>query len=158
MKLEESIDISPEKGGSKGRKTTIFQETELKQIMENPSDLTKEGILKKMELWKSSNNKHVLMKYETMLKRCNAIKSSGKTNKGEVKEKAVEAEKLLTEKDMKGIASFLQDINNAKSRKKLDLIGGKLKVGAKVKFNANQVKVLKAAYLSKLKQFAAKKK
>ena len=70
---------------------------------------------------------------------------------------AAKVESLLTDADMKSIAKFLQEINNVKGKKELDVIGSRLKAGIAVKkFNPNQIKVLKASYTSKLKQFAAK--
>jgi len=78
------IDISPEEGGSKGKKSTVFQETEWRVILDNPNRLTKEGAEKKLELWKRSNNKHVQIFYETMLARCKNFAPSGKTTDGGV--------------------------------------------------------------------------
>jgi len=37
-----------------GRKGVVFQETEWTQIRDNPGRLTKEGVEKKIELWKKS--------------------------------------------------------------------------------------------------------
>ena len=76
------VDISPEAGGSAGRKTTVFQETEWKQILENPNGLTREGVEKKIELWKLSSNAHVLLKYKTMLTNCKTLSPSGTTKEG----------------------------------------------------------------------------
>ena len=83
MDEKDFIDISPEKGGATGKKTTVFQEPEWQHIEHNPAKLTKEGIAEKIKLWERSGNKHVLIKYQTMLKRCKNITSSGKTSLGE---------------------------------------------------------------------------
>ena len=76
------IDISPEKGGARGKKTTVFQETEWDQINDNPMHLTREGVLEKLRIWDSSSNKHVKLKYQTILNRCKTFSPSGKTSDG----------------------------------------------------------------------------
>jgi len=78
------IDISPERGGAAGKKMAVFQEDEWKHIMENTGGLTKEGCKEKIKLWKLSSNKHVVLKYETMLARCKEFKPSGKTPDGKI--------------------------------------------------------------------------
>jgi hypothetical protein len=87
--MADYVDITPRgvdrKGkGASGLQKTVFQDTELQQIRDNPSGLTKEGILKKIELWGASSNAHVKIKYNTMLNRCTNIKESGKTKDGAV--------------------------------------------------------------------------
>jgi len=62
----------------------VFQETEWQQINENPNNLTKEGVEKKIELWNQSNNRHVVTKYQTMLARCQKLTESGKTKEGAI--------------------------------------------------------------------------
>ena len=80
------VDITPagvDGGkGSRGRQTTVFQESEIKQIMDNPGRLTREGIEKKIALWKKSSNTHTVIKYKTMLLRCKNVQKSGKDSKG----------------------------------------------------------------------------
>ena len=78
------VDISPEAGGSAGRKETIFQESEWDQILSNHSKLTLEGVEEKIRLWRNSVNKHVLIKYEAMKARCKNIAPSGITDYGKV--------------------------------------------------------------------------
>jgi hypothetical protein len=79
------IDLTPKGAGGEGAagiKATVFQESEIRQIVENPNRLTKEGIEKKIELWNRSANAHVKIKYNTMLKRCEKIAPSGVTEDG----------------------------------------------------------------------------
>ena len=74
------IDLTPKGAGGQGAsgiKGTVFQDSEIRQIYENPNRLTKEGVEKKIELWKRSHNAHVQIKYETMLKRCEKLAPSG---------------------------------------------------------------------------------
>ena len=82
------IDITPkgiEDGkGIAGLTNTVFQNNEWDQIINNPGRLTKEGVKEKIILWKQSNNSHLLIKYNTMLKRCKLLAPSGKTETGEI--------------------------------------------------------------------------
>lgn len=78
------VDITPADIGGKAKKGAVFQETELMQISENPSGLTREGIDEKIALWKKSSNSQVVIKYETMKARCKNIKPSGKTADGKI--------------------------------------------------------------------------
>jgi len=71
-------------------------------------------------------------------------------------ESEMKAERLLSEEEMKAIASFLQEITNAKTKVVLDKIGARIKAGAKVKFNENQVAVLREAWTSKYQKLAFK--
>jgi len=75
------IDITPqgvENGkGVKGLQNTVFQESELVQIRENPGLLTMEGIDEKIRIWARSVNAHVLIKYKTMKQQCKNVQSSG---------------------------------------------------------------------------------
>lgn len=90
------IDVTPIEAGGKGsagRTETVFQETEWAQILDNPGNLTKEGIMKKIELWKRSANKHTELKYKTMLARCKNVAPSG-----EVENKRFIGNKEVTEK------------------------------------------------------------
>ena len=73
------IDPSPQ---TRGQSQTVFQETEWDQIHKNHGNLTKEGIAKKIELWKNSNNKHTYIKYQTMAVQCKNIAPSGNTTEG----------------------------------------------------------------------------
>ena len=67
-----------------GRKGVVFQENEWALINNNPGRLTKEGVQKKVELWKLSANKHVRILYQTMLAQCKKLETSGKTKAGAV--------------------------------------------------------------------------
>lgn len=78
------IDISPEKGGHKGLQFTVFQETEITQVNKNPNRLTLEGAEEKISLWKGSSNKHIFLKYQTMIARCKDFAPSGKTSDGKI--------------------------------------------------------------------------
>ena len=87
MEQKDYIDITPvDAGGTgiKGLRNTVFQEEEKKHILENPRGLTKEGIEESIVLWKSSNNKHTVLKFEMMLARCKKIAESGKTPDGKI--------------------------------------------------------------------------
>ena len=73
------------------------------------------------------------------------------------REEDAKAETLLTEKEMKDISSYLQEIASAKSQKILTPIGARLKAGVKVgKFSKEQITVLKEAWTSKAKTFTFK--
>jgi hypothetical protein len=71
-------------------------------------------------------------------------------------EEETKAENLLSGQEMKDIGSFLQEINNAKNDGELKKIGERIKTGAKVKFNENQIKVLKEAWIGKSQKLAFK--
>ncbi|MCK5016391.1 MAG: hypothetical protein KAS32_04890 [Candidatus Peribacteraceae bacterium] len=67
------------------------------------------------------------------------------------------AETLLSEQEMKDIANFLQEINNAKTQGDLKKVGTRIKMGVKsTKFNENQVTVLKEAWTGKAKKLTFK--
>ena len=59
--MKDFVDITPQGVldgiGRKGAQV-IFQDKELKMLQENPGRLTKEGVQKKVELWKKSNNRN----------------------------------------------------------------------------------------------------
>ena len=80
------IDITPpgvlDGQGLKGLKNTVFQENEIAQIRNNPGNLTKEGIEEKIRYWNLSSNKHVQIKYATMVRMCPNIAPSGKLEDG----------------------------------------------------------------------------
>lgn len=79
------VDLTPraiDTSSTPKQTKVVFQETEWQQINDNPSGLTKEGVEKKIELWKQSNNRHVVTKYQTMLARCVKLTESGKTKDG----------------------------------------------------------------------------
>ncbi len=57
---------------------------EVDYIRNNPEGLTKEGIDYSVKLWKSSNNRYVLAKYNKMITECKNISTSGKTVDGRV--------------------------------------------------------------------------
>jgi hypothetical protein len=90
--VKDYIDITPpgvdplgqRTGGSKGKTTTVFQEEEKKHILYNPSGLTREGVEEKIRQWKNSNNAHVRIKYQSMLKNCKLLTSSGLTTEGDI--------------------------------------------------------------------------
>lgn len=87
---QEFVDITPQGvhdgKGQKGRSTTVFQESELNHIRTNKGGLTKEGVLKKIEIWTQSSNKHSVIMYKTMLRNCDKLEKSGtvkvKTSRG----------------------------------------------------------------------------
>ena len=82
--VQDYVDITPSAINTEGmtKRRTVFQETEWAQINKNPAGLTREGVLKRIELWKQSNNRHVETKYKTMLMQCKQIRDSGQTNDG----------------------------------------------------------------------------
>ena len=87
MTDKDYIDITP-KGvelagqGSKGAKRVVFQETELDIIENNPARLTKEGIQKKLDMYRfKSNNSVAEAMYARMLKTCKKIQKSGTCTK-----------------------------------------------------------------------------
>lgn len=81
--VEDYVDLTPPMIGKKvDSKGVVFQDTEWQQINENPRGLTKEGVEKSIEIWKKSNNGHVVIKFQTMLAQCKKIEPSGKTKKG----------------------------------------------------------------------------
>jgi len=85
VEQKDYVDISPKETGGTGqagRKMTVFNETEKEIIVNNPSGLTKEGVLKKIELWKRSSNRHQQILYQTMLKQCKNLHPSGKYEDG----------------------------------------------------------------------------
>jgi len=67
-------------------------------------------------------------------------------NKGETSNKEIEAENLLSEKEMREIAEILGKINNAKDQDELRDLGEEIK---EQKFDGNQIIVLKKAWLRK---------
>jgi len=76
---QDYIDITPQSAGgpgSAGKKMAHFQEMEINQILFNPSRLTQEGVQEKIKIWKHSNNKHVQLKYSSMLDRCKEFAKS----------------------------------------------------------------------------------
>ena len=76
---------------------------------------------------------------------------------GAVGEEEVKAEKLLTEGEMKDIATFLEEINNAKNQNEMVEIGKRIKLGVKAtKFNKNQQAVLREAWTGKSEKLAFK--
>lgn len=67
----------------------------------------------------------------------------------------VSPETLLSEKEMKAISGILQGITNAKDQKSLVKAVSLVKTGKKIgKYNDGQVKVLKEAYITKLKKLS----
>lgn len=88
---QDMIDITPpgmkpQPGkGAKGKERTVFQQLEWHQILRNPERLTKEGIEEKIRYWNfKCHNKHMKLKYQTMLKRCQEIEPSEKTDDGQI--------------------------------------------------------------------------
>lgn len=108
--------------------------------------------------------------YQTFLERVSslnteqaALVAKAATNFGSVTAEEIgareeaKAESLLTEGEMKNIAGFLQEVNNAKTIALLNGIGVRVKTAEKAgKFNKNQLKVLREAYASKSKKLAFK--
>ena len=68
-----------------------------------------------------------------------------------VKKRKVNAEKLLTGKELKALAGVLQNINNAKTVKEIEKVGATIKTETINSYNKNQVKVLRQAYDGKKK-------
>lgn len=70
----------------------------------------------------------------------------------------VKKENLLSEVDMKAIAKFLEESNNAKNMEELKRIGTRFMAGANIgKFNKAQVVVMKKAFTGRQKLLATKK-
>lgn len=87
MVEKDYVDITPrgvdkEGKGQAGRTEAVFQETGLKTINENPGRLTAEGIDKKIELWKNSQNRNLEILYKHMKKVCKKVAPSGTTTDG----------------------------------------------------------------------------
>ena len=83
------IDITPpgvssDGKGTKGKTSTVFQESEQINIQHNPSRLTKEGIDEKVRIWKNSHNAHIRIMYETMKIRCRNVADSGTLEDGRI--------------------------------------------------------------------------
>jgi len=68
-----------------------------------------------------------------------------------VKKRKVNAEKLLTGKELKALAGVLQNINNAKTVEEIEKVGATIKTETINSYNKNQVKVLRQAYDGKKK-------
>lgn len=102
-----NIDPTPNQGSGK---KTVFQETEWDQVKNNTGNLTKEGILEKIKIWKNSGNAHTLIKYQTMLAQCKNIAASGKTNNGSI---------IYSRYD-DGSARWIEAEHDFKARKGLD--------------------------------------
>jgi len=99
--------IDPTSRGQAFVKGAVFQETEIRQILENPMGLTKEGIEEKVRIWKGSNNGQCKSKYNTMLQRCKNIQPSGT-----VKEKLSsgrEVRYIVLARDKNGIATWKKE-------------------------------------------------
>jgi len=77
-------DIDPRGTGALGIKSTVFQEMEWFHILQNPGNLTKEGILQKIAIWRDSKNAHCNLKYNTMLQKCQRVMPSRKDDKGRI--------------------------------------------------------------------------
>lgn len=80
------------------------------------------------------------------------------SNTTNVVKTAVKKENLLSETDMKAIAKFLEESNNAKNMEELKKIGTRFMAGANIgKFNKAQVVVMKKAFTGRQKLLATKK-
>lgn len=75
--MEQEVLLMDEKGHRVNDRVYVFQQTEWRQINDNPDKLTKAGIDKKIELWRLSSNRHTVAKYQTMLKSCKNVAESG---------------------------------------------------------------------------------
>ena len=84
---------------------------------------------------------------------------SDTTNTGKTAvKKVVKIENLISDKDMKALAKFLEESTNAKNITELKKIGQRFMAGAKIgKFNKAQVAVMKKAFTGKQKLLATKK-
>ena len=115
MVEKDYIDITP-KGvdkdakGQAGKESTVFQETEWEQINNNPKGLTKEGVEKSIELWKRSVNKHVVIKYKSMLHSCKNLQASGKNKEGAT----------IFARDKKGNPTWVDQVPDTPKNKKGD--------------------------------------
>jgi hypothetical protein len=71
---------------------------------------------------------------------------------------AVKKENLVSATEMKALAKFLEEINNAKNIEDLKKIGTRFMTGAKVgKFNKAQVAIVKQAFTGQQKKLETKK-
>jgi len=84
---------------------------------------------------------------------------SDTTNTGKTAvKKVVKIENLISDKDMKALAKFLEESTNAKNITELKKIGLRFMAGAKIgKFNKAQVQVMKKAFTGRQKLLATKK-
>ena len=86
----DEIDITPsqidpaEGTGHTNIKSTVFQEQEWFHILKNPGNLTKEGILERINQWEDSANGHCLLKHKTMYQRCERVMKSGRDKEGNI--------------------------------------------------------------------------
>lgn len=103
--MAEKIDVDITPGTKDKEKKHVFQQTEQFQMMENPARLTKEGVQKKIEIWKESANRHVQSKYETMLKR-GIFSESGTTTDG----------KIILSRNPDGSARWVEDPDKPKHK------------------------------------------
>jgi len=111
MATQDYVDLTPAQidpaPQSRGGSQTVFQETEWDQIHKNHGNLTKEGIAKKVELWKNSSNKHTYIKYQTMAAQCKNIAPSGNTPEG----------LIIYARDKEGLARWIESEFDYKKRK-----------------------------------------
>ena len=72
--------------------------------------------------------------------------------------KIIKKESLISDVDMKALAKFLEETNNAKNMEELKKIGQRFMAGANIgKFNKAQVAVMKKAFTGRQKLLATKK-
>lgn len=88
MESTDYVDITPKGVDEKGRGASgirgkvTFPETDIKNIVNNPGRLTKEGCKKKIELWNNSGNAYNKIKYQIMLQQCKTFAPTGKNSEG----------------------------------------------------------------------------
>ena len=108
---QDFVDITPKDAGGKGaagNMQVVFQEDEKSNIENNPSNLTKEGIQKKIDLWSSSNNSQLKALYNVMSKQCKNIAASGITEDG----------RRIYSRDNAGNPRWLEEVNLNKVKEK----------------------------------------
>jgi len=87
----------------------------LEEIEKNPKNLTKEGCIKEIELWRMSVNRVQQKKYEEMLKRCKKWAKSGKVKKTVWENgKEVEKEVWVFSRDENGNPKWTGEFDNPK--------------------------------------------
>ena len=111
MVRQDYVDITPRDAGGKGaagNTQVVFQEDEKSNIENNPSNLTKEGIQKKIDLWSSSSNAQLKTLYAVMAKQCKTIAASGTTQDG----------RIIYSRDNAGLPKWLEEIKFEKVKEK----------------------------------------
>jgi hypothetical protein len=105
------IDLTPKSSGlaQSNARNVVFQETEEAQIRDNPGGLTKEGVIKKIELWSGGNNPQVLAKYQSMYHNCKNISKSG-----------MKEDLIIYSRDEEGKPMWVESLHEKKQRLELE--------------------------------------